>query len=414
MVGLVEFDGYYANDIAEYRSLASLPNVPLQNVLLDGFNGVPITGANAGNSEVALDIEMVISVAPGLSSVVVYEAGPNGNANDVLSAMAANTAIKQFGCSWDFGTTPRGTMDSLFQKMAIDGQSFFNASGDNGAFTGDWPEPDDDPYITLVGGTTLATCAPGGAWLSETAWNVPDYAEATSGGYTANYTIALSAPWQQGINMTVNQGSTTLRNIPDVAMVAEDIVIVADNGHDHNILGHHGDIRNVPQCGRTLVNGHVDALLPGRGESNCVICGIASAGGLGVIRNIPGRFGEPGTARRAGRQSCPAHQGNVRVVVRLRPVPGESPIVAGRVEERLSVYRHFLEEAIHRPPWSGAKIPGTAELFDRGIGGHGARNVVGVPVRSGLINHHAGQPGSHGNHHFNVQGDFRIARSLRR
>jgi hypothetical protein len=230
VVGLVEFDGYYANDIAEYRSLAGLPNVPLQNVLLDGFNGVPIIGANAANSEVALDIEMVISVAPGLSNVVVFEAGPNGNANDILSAMAANTAIQQFGCSWDFGTTPRGTMDNLFQKMAIDGQSFFNASGDSGAFTGDWPEPDDDPNITLVGGTTLATCAPGGAWLSETAWNTPDYSQATSGGYTANYTIALNAPWQQGIDMSVNQGSTTLRNIPDVAMVAEDIMIVADNG----------------------------------------------------------------------------------------------------------------------------------------------------------------------------------------
>ena len=45
MVGLLEFDGYYANDIAEYRSLANLPNVPLQNVLLDGFNGVPIPPA---------------------------------------------------------------------------------------------------------------------------------------------------------------------------------------------------------------------------------------------------------------------------------------------------------------------------------------------------------------------------------
>ena len=230
MIGLLEFDGYYPADIAEYRSLAGLPNVPLQNVLLDGFNGVPIIGANAANSEVALDIEMVISMAPGLSNVVVYEAGPNGNANDILSAMATNTAIQQFGCSWDFGSTPRGTMDNLFQKMAIDGQSFFNASGDSGAFTGDWPEPDDDPNITLVGGTTLATCAPGGAWLSETAWNVPDYSEATSGGYTANYTIALYAPWQQGINMSANQGSTTLRNIPDVAMVAEDIMIVADNG----------------------------------------------------------------------------------------------------------------------------------------------------------------------------------------
>jgi hypothetical protein len=233
MVGLVEFDGYYATDITQYESLANLPNVPLQNVLLDGFNGRPITGPNAANSEVALDIEMVISMAPGLSNVVVYEAGPNGLANDILSAMAANTAIKQFGCSWDFGdltSTQRGTMDNYFQKMAADGQSFFNASGDAGAFTGNWPPPDDDPYITLVGGTTLATCAPGGAWLSETAWNAPDYAEATSGGYTANYTIALYALWQQGINMSANQGSTTRRNIPDVAMVADDIFIVADKG----------------------------------------------------------------------------------------------------------------------------------------------------------------------------------------
>jgi subtilase family serine protease len=242
MIGLVEFDGYYTNDITEYESLAKLPNVPLQNVLLDGFNGVPISGENAANSEVALDIEMVIAMAPGLSKVVVFEAGPqppvgNGQPNDVLSAMAANTAIKQFSCSWDFGSAPRGTMDNYFQKMALDGQSFFNASGDNGAFIGDWPEPDDDPYITQVGGTTLATCAPGGAWLSEIAWNAPDYSEATSGGYTANYTIAPYAPWQQGINMSVNQGSTTLRNIPDVAMVADDIIIVADDGQQEETGG---------------------------------------------------------------------------------------------------------------------------------------------------------------------------------
>ncbi len=234
-VGLLEFDGYYANDIAEYRNLANLPNVPLQNVLLDGFNGVPLppTNPNAANSEVALDIEMVISMAPGLSNVVVYEAGPNGQPLHILSAMTTNTTIKQFGCSWDFGTltsTDRGTMDSYFQKMAADGQSFFNASGDAGAFTGNWPPPDDDPYITLVGGTGLATCATNGAWLSETAWNAPDYNDATAGGYTSNYLIVTNALWQQGINMSANQGSTTMRNIPDVAMVADDIIIVADNG----------------------------------------------------------------------------------------------------------------------------------------------------------------------------------------
>ena len=234
-IGLVEFDGFYTMDILAYERLANLPNVPLQTVLLDGFDGFPIQGTNAANSEVALDIEMVIAMAPGLSNVVVYEAGPlpplgNAQPNDILSAMAANTAIKQFSCSWDFGSVPRGTMDGYFQKMALQGQSFSNASGDSGAFTGAWPEPDDDPFITQVGGTALATCAPNGAWLSETTWNAPDYYEASSGGYSANYSIVSTAPWQQGINMSANQGSTTLRNIPDVAMVADDILIVADRG----------------------------------------------------------------------------------------------------------------------------------------------------------------------------------------
>ena len=62
-VGLFQFDGYYANDITAYEAKASLPNVPLQNVLLDGFSGTP----GGGNSEVALDIQMAISMAPGLS-----------------------------------------------------------------------------------------------------------------------------------------------------------------------------------------------------------------------------------------------------------------------------------------------------------------------------------------------------------
>ena len=41
IVGLLQFDGYYASDIAKYESLAGLPNVPLQNVLLDGFRRRP-------------------------------------------------------------------------------------------------------------------------------------------------------------------------------------------------------------------------------------------------------------------------------------------------------------------------------------------------------------------------------------
>jgi hypothetical protein len=233
-IGLLEFDGYYAGDITQYETLAGLPNVPLQKVLLDGFSGTPTTGANSGNSEVALDIEMVISMAPGLSKVLVYEAGPNGLANDILSAMSTNTAVKQFASSWTFGTTPTGTMDTYFQKLIAQGQSFLAASGDSGADSGTIPQPDDDPYITLVGGTTLATCAPREAWLSETAWNAGDGLNMTGGGISTTYTIPT---WQQGISMSTNHGSTTHRNVPDVAMVADNIVIVADNGQEEGTGG---------------------------------------------------------------------------------------------------------------------------------------------------------------------------------
>ena len=44
-VGLVELDGYYPSDIAEYEILAKVPNVTLTNVLLDGATGAPgVTG----------------------------------------------------------------------------------------------------------------------------------------------------------------------------------------------------------------------------------------------------------------------------------------------------------------------------------------------------------------------------------
>ena len=59
----------------------------------------------------------------------------------------------------------------IFQQMAAQGQSFFNASGDNDAYTGLIDFPGDSTYITQVGGTTLTTSGPGGAWVSETVWN---------------------------------------------------------------------------------------------------------------------------------------------------------------------------------------------------------------------------------------------------
>ena len=241
-VGLLEFDGYYASDITVYEASNGLPNVTLNNVLLDGFDGIPTTGRNSGNLEVALDIDMAICMAPGLSKVIIYEAGPDGIADDILSQMVSDNQAKQLSCCWSFGVDgPDATADELFQQMAAQGQSFFDASGDSDAFVGDTSSqfPSDDPYITQVGGTTLTTTGPGGSYISETVWNA-GYVRSlrgyygSSGGVSTVYSIPT---WQQGINMSASQGSTTMRNIPDVAMIADNISIVADNGVQQTVFG---------------------------------------------------------------------------------------------------------------------------------------------------------------------------------
>jgi len=75
-VGLLQFDGYYASDIQAYAAAAGVAKVPLQKVLIDGYDGTPTTGPDSGNIEVSLDIEMAMSMAPGLSQIIVFEGAP--------------------------------------------------------------------------------------------------------------------------------------------------------------------------------------------------------------------------------------------------------------------------------------------------------------------------------------------------
>lgn len=96
-VGLLQYDGYLASDITAYENASGLPHVTLTNVLIDGFNGSPTS--TDGQTEVSLDIEMAISMAPGLSSVIIYEAGPYGLWHDILNRMATDNLAKQLSCS---------------------------------------------------------------------------------------------------------------------------------------------------------------------------------------------------------------------------------------------------------------------------------------------------------------------------
>jgi uncharacterized repeat protein (TIGR01451 family) len=231
-VGLFELDGYFPSDISEYESVAGLPNVTLQNVFLDGFNGIP----GFANDEVALDIDMSICMAPGLSKVIVYE---GFIPLDILNRMATDDSASQLSSSWGWFPLQAGT-EQVFLQFAAQGQSFFQASGDDDAYTGFVFAPSDDPNITIVGGTTLSTSGPGGNWVSEKVWNWDiEYGPiadgiGSSGGISPTYPIPS---WQQGVSMANNGGSTTMRNLPDVALTADNVFIFAFDGFQEDIGG---------------------------------------------------------------------------------------------------------------------------------------------------------------------------------
>jgi hypothetical protein len=239
IAAVAEFDGYYANDITTYENQCGYSHVPLQNVLLDGVSGTPgYSGASNAVVEVSLDIELLIAMAPGLSTLIVYE----GNSPyDVFNRIATDNLAKQVGCSWswsvgpahNWGRTGTKTLDSQLQQMAAQGQTFFQASGDSDAYTGSQalssasgPTPVDSIFVTSVGGTTLNMSGAGASWSSETVWNWGDNT-GSGGGVSPNYAIPT---WQTHVDMAASNGSTVNRNIPDVALTADGINVVHNNG----------------------------------------------------------------------------------------------------------------------------------------------------------------------------------------
>ncbi len=239
IAAVAEFDGYYANDITGYESQCGYAHVPLQDVLLDGVSGTPgYSGAANAVAEVSLDIELLIAMAPGLSTLIVYE---GSSPYDVFNRIVTDNLAKQVSCSWSWSVGPARnwghpgtkTLDSQLQQMAAQGQTFFQASGDSDAYTGSQalssasgPIPVDSIFVTSVGGTILSMNGAGASWSSETVWNWGGNT-GSGGGVSPNYAIP---GWQAQVDMSANNGSTVNRNIPDVALTADGVYVVHDNG----------------------------------------------------------------------------------------------------------------------------------------------------------------------------------------
>jgi subtilase family serine protease len=208
-VGLLEFAGYNMSDVTKYFQQVNQPlNVAVVGVSTDG-SSLNCSGS-CDDTEQVLDIEVAISMAPGMSKVLVYVS----DTSDVsmFNRMATDNIAKSLSCSWGWSPADPKSDDPIFQEFAAQGQNLFVASGDSGAYKSrsKYVYPADDQYVTSVGGTDLVTNGAGGSWASETAWTP------YSGGGVSPNGIPIPS-YQAGAINSSNKGSKIYRNSPDGA-----------------------------------------------------------------------------------------------------------------------------------------------------------------------------------------------------
>ena len=224
-LALAELGQWNMADVQAYFSYVNQPlNIPIVLDLLGGTDGA--CPGDCDDGEEAVDIQQIISMAPGASVLIVYEDTSNNADIDIFNQYASDNIAKQM--SWSFGIGPgNAAMDqTAFAEFHAQGQNFFVASGDAGDFDGDGGWPGFSPDVTDVGGTVLTTDGAGGAWQAETAW-------VGSGGgwcdsslrinpcFGSPYDVIDETPSYQVPVITVaNGGSTLYRNVPDVAAEA--------------------------------------------------------------------------------------------------------------------------------------------------------------------------------------------------
>ncbi len=245
-VAVIEFAGFVSSDIASYASCYGSITPQVTAVPVDNGPG----NYDAPSAvEAELDIEDVLGLAPA-AKILVYE-GPNDSgdpsgsaAYDAYAAAVDDDQAQVISTSWggceaETGQNAATAESALFEQAALQGQSVVAASGDSGSedcynplsSTGSKrlavDDPASQPYVTGVGGTTLAI----GSTPQETVWNTQSGSQnlgepgAGGGGVSSLWpmpTYQSSAPASLGV---VNSYSTTggcgaaggCREVPDVS-----------------------------------------------------------------------------------------------------------------------------------------------------------------------------------------------------
>ena len=207
-LGLFEFVGTDLADLATYyTNTGQTLNVPITLVSTDG-TPASCSYPDCDDTEQTIDMTQALGMAPGLASLVMYVGSSDAA---IFNAMAtADPLNAQLSSSWGFDPPDPSTDDPYFQEFAAQGQNLFQASGDSGKWSPSnsfWPQ--DDAYLTSVGGTDLETTGPAGPWSSESAW--------VDGGGGISQNKVLIPFWQTTTASGCSNCSNVYRNGPDVS-----------------------------------------------------------------------------------------------------------------------------------------------------------------------------------------------------
>jgi kumamolisin len=213
-IGLLEYAGFDIADVNTYYSNAHQTRTATVTGISTDGTSISCVYRGCDDTEQTLDITQALGMAPGIATLYVY-VGSSDTA--LLGCMSSNTPPcpplpLNLSSSWYWDPPDPSTDEPFFEKMASQGQSFFEAAGDEGAWSGTktwWPM--EDQYVICVGGTDLTTSSAGGPWASESAWVYG------GGGISPeDYSIPYWQQYSSVIN-SANEGSTAYRNGPDVS-----------------------------------------------------------------------------------------------------------------------------------------------------------------------------------------------------
>jgi len=230
VLALFEESGYPASDMTAYDKQYNLAPVPTKLISVNGSG----TGPGGATIEVDLDQQSAIGMNPNLAQILMYIDG-NGSFSsqlvDSFNQIAQDNLATVLSVSYGLDENQQGQAavkaeNTALTQLQAEGITVFVSSGDDGAAGREGsglnaPDPGSQPLITSVGGTRLNVTNKE-AWSSETVWN--DLAQgygATGGGVSKFWTIPKYQLLKGQSVAVANGGSATMRNVPDIAAVAD-------------------------------------------------------------------------------------------------------------------------------------------------------------------------------------------------